>query len=388
MGGAGIDMLRVGDGNTINSASAVANISEFEFFDATGAGTYDLSFLNANNALIGLRISSDNITVNNINAASTNNIQITTESSLGITPELDLNASDFIAGGTSDTAAITLDNSRSQTGSGVNSDLGFDNLDVLNLISKSDGTPTKILNGGEENLLRLTATGLEKIVITGDESLLLAPLVGSMPGEIDASGLDAPVAIFGSSSSSTLFKGTAYDDFLSFEPVAQTTLFTGGGSDRVFVTGREDGSTSPRAHTMIFTATELNAGDLKAGDATTVELTQATEGGTVTINLSSALEGLLKSGGTFLSAANTNINIHGTSLSNTTNIAAIQSSNTVLNNTAGSSLDLQFDLNGDGNYIPSDDAQIRLFTSELDQSTLNDTLVYDAAADALIYTVV
>jgi len=381
-GGAGIDMLRVSNGNTVNSASAVANISEFEFFNTTGAGTYDLSFLNANNALIGLRISSDNTTVNNINAASTNNIQITTESSLGLTPELDLNASDFIAGGTSDTATITLDNSRSQTGSGVNSDVDFDNLDVLNLISKSDGTPTKILSGDEQNSLRLNASDLEKIVVTGDEALFLKGGPSTLQlGEIDASGLDAPVHIRTDAAPSILAKGTTYNDIFHFGSfiTAQTTLFTGGGSDQVIVAG---GSSS--AHTLRFTATELNAGDLKAGDATNVELQSAEIGSTVTINLSAALEGLLKSGGTFLSATNANIDIHGTSLSNTTNIAAIKSISPAGNDRFFGH-DLQFDLNGDGFFNAEDDAEISIYgDSNFD---LNNTLVYDAAADALIYTV-
>ena len=46
-------------------------------------------------------------------------------------------------------------------------------------------------------------------------------------------------------------------------------------------------------------------------------------------------------------------------------------------------MDLQFDLNGDGKYQAADDAQIRLVGTGTD-----DTLVYDAATDTLVFTVV
>lgn len=305
-----------------------------------------------------------------------------------------LNAADFIAGGRGDDATITLDNNQFRS-SGINAEVTFPSLDFLHLVSKSNGFPDSQFGRPDENTLRLKATDLDEIRITGDESLSL--FITDRPSQIDASGLDAPLGIFFSreTRSSELspftveIRGTSYDDHYIFDNFATETsfLFTGGGSDVVTYSGR-----TTDKHFVIFTATELNAGDLKAGDATIVNLVDVGVGATVTIELSSALEGLLKSGGTFLSETNANINIHGTSLSNTTNIAA-QGFNSVIavNDNqliTQSTLDLQFDLNGDGNYSASDDAQIRLIASNSDQITINGTLVYDAAADALIYTVV
>ena len=172
------------------------------------------------------------------------------------------------------------------------------------------------------------------------------------------------------------FTGTSYDDKFDFRENAINTsfLFTGGGGDEVFYNGE---SSSDKCF-ILFSATELNTGDLKAGDATTVLLDNAVPGATVTIGL--GILDSLKSGGTFLSATRTNVDIHGTSLSYTTNIAAIQAIHP-----AGFGLDLQIDLNGDGFFNGRDDAVISLLGSA--SNDFNDTLVYDAAADALIYTV-
>lgn len=396
MGGAGIDTLSISV-DPISSASAVANISEFEIFEAAGVGTYDLSFLNVKNALIGLVISSPvnaATTISNINAASTSNIRITKDS---ITPVV-LNASDFVAGGASDTATIILDNSVSKSDNGIDAQVTFPDLDVLNLISKSDGTPTRILRDvqipvqpgeiiDEPNSLLLEAPDLDRIVITGDEALVVVS--HSLPSEIDASGLDAAVVISPYfTQTSILSKGNTYDDIFYLPEITQATLFTGGGSDKVLVKG----GSSSSAHNMIFTATELNAGDLKAGDMTEVTLLSPTAGATVTINLSAQLEGLLKSDGTLLSDTNANINILGTSLSDTTNIAASQ---IVVSPPSGKfnrffhdAVRLQFDLNGDGIYSATDDAQISLIGTGSNRDNAGDTLVYNAAADTLIYTVV
>lgn len=170
---------------------------------------------------------------------------------------------------------------------------------------------------------------------------------------------------------SILVKGTAKNDTIDIDNAATvtSTLYLGGGTDAVVVNG---GGTN--AHTLIYTATALNAGDLKAGDSSVITLTGAAAGDVVTINLSSALEGLLKSGSTLLSATSANINIHGTTISSTTNIAASQ---------AGNNMDLQFDLNGDGSFSATDDAQIRIVGTGT-----NDTLVYNASTDVLTFTVV
>ena len=109
------------------------------------------------------------------------------------------------------------------------------------------------------------------------------------------------------------------------------------------------------AHTLIYTATALNEGDIKAGNSSTLALTGVAAGDTVTINFSSALEALLKSGGTVLSATAANVNIYdgvtATSLSASSNIAASQ---------AGGTLTLQIDINGDGVYAAADDYQLTI----------------------------
>lgn len=375
-GGTGTDTLSVSDADTVDTAAEVIGITEFETFEVAGADatTYNLAIIGAKNTLTGLVISETGgaATVSNINAATTGNISIT-----GAAPTtLTLTASDFVSGGTSDTTTISLDNSETKSGTGIDvTSLVFANADIINLKSIGDGSSTKTVGGAEENSVILTATDVEKVVITGDEALSFATAAGTNPTEIDASGLtnDAAVTIDTDASAivSLLAKGTGKNDTIDIDNAATltSTLYTGGGSDTVTVAG---GGTS--AHAMIFTSTALNAGDLKAGDSTVVTLTGVAAGDTVTINLSSALEGLLKSGATLLSATAANINISGTTISATTNIAAAQ---------AGGNMDLQFDLNGDGAYSATDDAQIRLIGTGTD-----DTLVYIASTDTLVFTVV
>lgn len=370
-GGAGTDTLSISDADTIDSAAEVANVSEFEIFEAAAAdtATYDLSFLNAKNSLTGLIIAGAGATttVSNINAASVGNISITADATAVLT------AKDFVSGGTSDTATITLQAAAGIT-DGADAILTFANLDVLNLVSKSDGTPTKTVGGAEENSLNLTATDLEKIVITGDEAVVVTTAAGTLPTEIDASGMtDAAVSIDTDASAivSLLVKGTAQNDTIDIDNAATltSTLYLGGGNDTVIVTGGGTG-----AHTLKFTAEALNSGDVKAGNVSIVTLSGANAGDTITLDFTSAFEGLLKSGGTVLSAATGNVNIHGTALSSTTNIAATQ--------TLGNMV-VQIDLNGDGAYNAADDYQITLVGT-----LANDTLVYNAATDVFTFTVV
>jgi len=375
-GGTGTDTLSVSDADTVDTAAEVIGITEFETFEAAGADatTYNLAIIGAKNTISGLVVSETGgaATISNLNAATTGNITINGDAPTTIT----LTATDFVSGGTSDTASIKLDNSVVKSANGVDvTSLVFANADVVNLQSLGDGTSTKTVGGAEENSIILTGTDTEKVVITGDEALAFATAAGTIPTEIDASGLtnDAAVTIDTDASAivSLLAKGTGKNDTIDIDNGATvtSTIYTGGGSDTVIVDG---GGTD--AHTMKFTTTALNAGDLKAGDSTTVTLTGVAAGDTVTIDLTAALEGLLKSGGTLLSATSANINVHGTTISSTTNIAAAQ---------AGGNMDLQFDLNGDGSFSATDDAQIRLVGTGTD-----DTLVYNAAADTLIFTVV
>jgi len=376
-GGDGKDTLSVSDADTVDTAGEVVGITGFEIFEAAAADatTYNLAIIGAKNTISGLVISEGaggTVTVSNINAATAGNITINGDASTVV-----LSAPDFVSGGTSDTTTISLDNSVVKNANGVDvASLTFANADVINLKSLGDGSSTKTVGGGEENsLASLVASDAEKVVITGDEALALTTAAATKLTEIDASGMtnDAAVSINtnASASASLLVKGTSKNDTIQIDNAATltSTIYTGGGSDTVTVVG---GGTAD--HTMKFTATALNAGDLKAGDSTVVNITGVAAGDKVTIDLTSALEGLLKSGGTLLSASGANINIHGTSISATTNIAASQ---------AGGNMDLQFDLNGDGKYQAADDAQIRLVGTGTD-----DTLVYDAATDTLVFTVV
>ncbi|AEJ00319.1 Hemolysin-type calcium-binding region [Nitrosomonas sp. Is79A3] len=375
-GGTGTDTLSVSDADTIDTAAEVIGITEFETFEAAGvdATAYNLSIIGAKNTLSGLVVSATGgaATISNLNAATTGNITINGAAPTTIT----LTAADFVSGGTSDTATISLDNSVTKSGTGIDvTSLVFANADVINLKSIGDGSSTKTVGGAEENSVILTASDAEKVVITGDEALSFATAAGTNPTEVDASGLtnDAAVTIDTDASAITslLAKGTGKNDTIDIDNAATvtSTLYLGGGSDTVTVDG---GGTD--AHTLIYTATALNAGDIKAGDSSTLALTGVAAGDTVTINFSSALEALLKSGSTLLSATGANINVHGTTISATTNIAAAE---------VGGTMTLQIDVNGDGAYAAADDYQLTITGTGTD-----DTLIYNAAADTLVFTVV
>lgn len=375
-GGDGTDTLSVSDADTVDTAAEVIGITGFETFEVAGADatTYNLAIIGAKNTLTGLVISETGgaATVSNINAATTGNITIN-----GAAPTtLTLTATDFVSGGTSDTTTIKLDNSVTKSGTGIDvTSLVFANADVINLQSIGDGSSTKTVGGAEENSVVLTATDVEKVVITGNEALKFETAAGTNPTEIDASGLtnDAAVTIDTDASAivSLLVKGTGGADTIDIDNAATktSTLYLGGGSDTVTVDGGGDS-----AHTLIYTATALNAGDIKAGNSSTLALTGVAAGDTVTINFTAALEALLKSGSTLLSATGANINVHNTTISATTNIAAAQ---------AGGTMTLQIDLNGDGSYAAADDYQLTITGTGTD-----DTLIYNASTDTLVFTVV
>lgn len=375
-GGTGTDTLSVSDADTVDTAAEVAGITEFETFEAAGADAtaYNMAIIGAKNTIAGLVVSvtGGNATVSNINAATTGNITINGDAAGTVT----LTAADFVSGGTSDTATINIDNSVNKAANGVDiTSLVFANADVLNLVSKGDGSSTKTVGGAEENSVILTATDVEKVVITGDEALSFATAAATLPTEVDASGLTNSAAVTvdtdASAITSILVKATAKNDTIDIDNAATvtSTLYLGGGTDTVVVTGGGTG-----AHTLIYTATALDAGDLVKGGASTVTLTGAAAGDTVTLNFTTAIETLLKSANTALSAATGNVNIHGTTLSSTTNVAAAQ---------AGGNMVVQIDLNGDGAYTAADDFQITLVGTGTD-----DTLVYNAASDLFTFTVV
>jgi len=377
-GGAGTDILSVSDADTIDTAAEVANISNFETFRAAAADatTYDLSIIGSKNTLTALQISTTGAgttTVSNINAATASAISIT-----GTAPAtIALSATDFVSGGTSDTATITLDNDvAGQNGIDVTTALTFASLDKLNLVSKSDGTPTKTVGGAEENsIVGLGAADLESIVITGDESVNLAlGATSTAVQEINASGMTGAAVTVDTDAAAIatiLVRGTAQDDTVDLDNAATltTTLYLGGGSDTVTVQGGGTGS-----HLAVFSSTSLGTTDVAAGIASTITLTGAAAGDVITLNFGSGIENALKNGGTVLGTSSSNVTIAGTTLSGTTNVAASQTANNMV---------LQFDLNGDGVYTAGSDFQITLVGTGT-----NDTLVYNAANDTFVFTVV
>lgn len=383
-GGSGTDTIAFGTagGATLTTATG-AGIKGFEILEASGAasGVYDVDTLITNNSFTGIVVSATtSATVNNINSAAVGNIKLTNASTGGLV----FTAKDFVAGGSSDTATITLDNSIAKTATGIDvgTSLTFANADILNIVTKSDGTAAKtIASGNDHSIAALTATDLEKIVVTGDESVEIALAATTTLTEFDASGLTGLAAAkltTGAAVSQILAKGTANVDTIALANAATTssTLYTGGGSDVI------SGNASATAvNTLKFTTTALNAGDLKAGDAVAITLANGAAGGQVIIDFNSTLEGLLKSGGTTLSSAASNVTIQGTSLGTTTNVASSVAA------VGGADVTtIQFDLNGDGTYTASSDAQITITITGV--AGANDTFIYNAANDNFVFTVV
>ncbi|NCU38326.1 hypothetical protein EOL96_04700 [Candidatus Saccharibacteria bacterium] len=143
-GGDGTDTLAIDNSTATFTKANLVNVKGFEVLEATGAaaGAYDVDNLIANNALTGIKVSATtSATVNNINAGAVGNIVVSDSNGFGLT----FTAKDFVAGGTSDTAGITLDNSVTKSGTGIDvgTGLSFANVDVLNLKTVSDGTAAK-----------------------------------------------------------------------------------------------------------------------------------------------------------------------------------------------------------------------------------------------------
>jgi hypothetical protein len=109
--------------------------------------------------------------------------------------------------------------------------------------------------------------------------------------------------------------------------------------------------------------------------------TASTAGHVITFDFAAGLEALLKNGGTNLGSTASNVTILGTALSASSNIAASM-------NSAGADdiITIQMDLNGDGTYAAADDWQ--LIVTLVGNTTGNSTLVYNAANDNFVFTVV
>lgn len=383
-GGEGTDTLAVDNSTATFTKANLVNVKGFEVLEATGtaAGTYDVDNLIANNTLTGIKVSATSATINNINDGAVGNIVVSAANAGGLT----FTAKNFVAGGTSDTAGITLDNSvtKSATGIDVGTGLSFANVDVLNLKTVSDGTAAKTLasNNGH-SITALSAPDLEKIVITGDETLNFATAVATVGlTEVDASGLTGKAALGVNTSAaaniSLLVKATANADTINLSNAATktVTLYTGGGSDVVTLDG---GATANQ--TLKFTSTALNAGDVKAGDAIGITLSGGAAGGQVHLDFGTAIEALLKNGGTVLGTASANVGIQGTALGVNSNVAS-----SVAAVTGSDVTTFQIDLNGDGVYNAADDFQVQITVTGV--AGANDTLVYNAATKMFDFTIV
>lgn len=375
VGGTGTDTIALsGAASATLTSTTGAKISGFEVLEIgeTGDGTtYNVDNLIGTNTLTGVKLTVTGVgattTVSNINAAATGNITFT-----GDEPEAVLIAKDFVAGGTSDTATINLNNDTSDNANGVDLvALTFANADVLNFVTTKSDTA-----GLQVNSVALTATDAEKITVTGNDSFSVTTSAGTVATEIDASGMTSTAALTAittaSAQTSLLVKATANVDTLTLNNAATltTTLFTGGGSDVLALRGD-----ATSVNTLKFTTTALNAGDVKAGNAMTIDV--ATAGGAVgaqvILDFGSTFEGLLKIGGTVLGTSAGNVNAIA-ALGVTTNVGVTATSGTVST--------FQIDLDGDGAYTAANDFQITI----TGVGAGADTFIYNATNDNFVFT--
>lgn len=229
VGGAGTDTLRTGQ--AISKADG-AGISGFEILSVANGITQDVDALIANNPFTGIEVRAGANTINNINADALKNISFVGDT-VGNTT---LTGKGFQAGGLSDTATINLDNAFATAADGV--DVGtvtFANVDVLNLVSKSDGTPT----AAEENSITIAAADLNKLVLSGDQSV--AVTIGATTTtltEIDATAATGAVSVTatGAALTEVLVTGSSKADTLVFNNAATKATITGGaGGDAITI---------------------------------------------------------------------------------------------------------------------------------------------------------
>jgi len=372
VGGAGTDTVAISDADTLTALTG-ARISGFEVLEATtgDATAYDVDFFGTSAPLTGILVSSTGAatTVSNINSGAVNNIRFTADTPTSIA----LTGKSFLTGTTSDAATVILDNSVDDNADGVDiaTTLTFTNVDRLTVQATSDATTAA--RAIQNSIDGLTATDLDTLIVTGNAavSITLAATTAAL-GEIDASGSTGKVTtvLTAAAIANLVYRGNSTTDTFTASDAASNnmTMFTGGGSD-VLVLG-----VTGAAHVLNFNATDFTTGDVKAGDAITINTGAAFQAAdTVTLNFSAAIEGLLKTGagGTALSAATANVTLVGTSFSATTNVIAID---------GGNNTTLQFDLNGDGAYTAAADFSIEIL------GLANNTLNYIAATDVFTFT--
>ena len=370
-GGTGSDTVAIGDADTLTTTTG-AKVSGFEIFEVTTADAtaFDVDTLITNNALTGILITETGgggTTVNNINSAAINNISFT-----GNTPTaIAVTGKGFTTGGISDTATVILNNSVDDNADGVDiaTTFTFTQVDRLTVQATSDDTTAAraIVN----SITDLTATDLDLLTITGNAAVsITAAATTASVQEIDASTSTGAVTAVTTAAAlaALIYRGNDKVDTVTFNNAATNgvTLFTGGGSD-VLVLG-----VTGAAHTLNFNATDFTTGDVKAGNAITINTGAAFQAGdTVTLNFSAAFEALLKVGGVTAAATAANFTLVGGTLGATTNMIAVD---------GGNNTTLQIDLNGDGVFTAASDFSIEIL------GLANNTLNYIAATDVFTFT--
>ena len=176
VGAAGItvgDLLDAGAGagDRLITSQAIAKadgagIKGFELLDIQAAVTQDVDALVANNTFTQINIGTAGATVNNINAGAINNITMSADDVAATT----LTGKGFIAGGITDTATLILNDEIATNGVDLAS-LTFANVDVLNIVSNSGGTPDGLYASDFNVITTLEATDLDVINVSGDEGI-------------------------------------------------------------------------------------------------------------------------------------------------------------------------------------------------------------------------
>lgn len=359
-GGEGTDTLAITTGGL--TAPAVANIKNFEVLEVRGSGTQlnqDASVFEANNTLTGLNVVNTGgtqvMSVTNLAATAKDNIVVDTGIAANATT-LTTTVKGFVSGGTADEATVTVNANAASTAlteSVLN--LTFENVDVLNLVSNGRV-------GTNANDIVVTATDLEKLVVTGNIDTEVSVSAGTTGiTEVDASGLvvasgTAAGLTFAQATASTqslLVTGSNGADTITVESV-KGTVVANGGNDIINFNGT--------AAALGDQSVVLSADDFVAGGNLTANFVGATvTAGTGLLNFSSDVESQLVIGGANL----------GTTTANQAVGATINGQNNVAFDAANDTL--QFDLNGDGAFNAADDFQIQL--------TGVNSVNYNAASD-------
>lgn len=343
-GGEGVDTVAIATAST--TANDVANVKNFEILEVRGTTaatlTQDASLFDANNTLTGLRVvntsgvGTQTLVVNNLAATAKDDIVVTAGANTHVTT-LTTTIKGFVSGGTSDSATVTVNaNSTTATGTSSVTNLTFENVDVLNLVSKG----TVATNA---NTINLTATDVEKIVLTGNIATTVTPGATTVGiTEVDASGLvlanaqatGLTFAQTGGATQSLLVTGSNGADTVTVVSTKGTVVANGGNDVITF---------SAAAAALGDQSVNLSAKDFVANTALNVTFTTV---GNQVIDFTSDIEALLKIGGVNLGTTTANQAV-GTAINGQNNVAF----------TGGA---LQFDLNGDGVFNATDDLSITL----------------------------